>query len=480
MSINNTQFSILMTSVTLINTVLALVAGVYADDFSSNAFGTIRITLAINIVIFIGSLITTVGAQHLNFNLMLAGQFIFGLGDCAIVTFQETILSRWFRDQQLTIVWGLMLSMARLTKFIAKLICYPLVDATGDFTRPIILSTILCAISIAANVLYWITMTRVGLATVAGKEIYSSSSRTVSNLTLNHPGSSRWKSLSLFFYLPAIYWMVPWLQLTLSSVLSAFDDVSTEFVQFEFTTSSLDAGFTSSFVQLVPIIVAPLSGLIIDRFGRRLYFLMLGGILLLVGLLLLSYSQANPIAGILLISSTFALGSIGIMSSCTLILPVELIGIGVGLKKSANNVGSTIISIIVGYIQDLTFHDGDNLDNFSDQVNQYDYVMVFFIAVSSFAIVLIAVFWYMDRVQLGGWLQANKKERERRLEEVKQISIYGNGDDHVKKEALKIVGYQIKQKKSYMYVGLYAIWFVVSWVIFFVFALMPIYQDYQI
>lgn len=479
MVINNTQFSILMTSVTLLNTVLALIAGIFADDFSSNAIGTIRLTLAINMLIFIGSLITTIGAQHLEFNLMVAGQFIFGLGDCAIVTFQEAILSRWFRDKQLTIVWGLMLGVARLTKFVAKLVCYPLVNATGDFTRPIILSMIFCAISVGANVLYWVTMTRAGLATVTGKEIYMPSSR--------HSREKKSKSqiLRMFLYLPAIYWMVPWLQLTLSSVLSAFDDVSTEFVQFEFTTSSLYAGYTSSFVQLVPIIAAPLSGLIIDKFGRRLYLLMSGGVLLLVGLLLLSYTQTNPIVGILLISSTFALGSVGIMSSCTLLLPVELIGVGVGLKKSANNVGSTIISIIVGYIQDLTFHDGNSLDNFTDQVHQYDYVMIFFIAVTSFSIVLIVVFWYMDRSQLNGWLQANKKERDRRLEIVRQITLYNESNsleknEEEKEEAFKSVGNQLKQKKSYMYVGIYGVWFVVSWVIFFVFALMPIYQDYSL
>lgn len=484
MDINNTQFSILMSSVTLINTVLALVAGVFADDFSSTAIGTLRGTLAVNLFNFIGSLITVIGARQYNFNMMLAGQMIFGLGDCVIVTFQESILSRWFRNKQLTIIVGLMLSMARLTKFIAKLVCYPLVDYANDFTRPIVVALVLCAISIVVNGVYWVTMVKSGLASPSGKELYA-------NRRSN-------KKFSLFLYLPAIFWMVPWLQLTLSSVLSSFDDISTEFVQFRFSTTSLTAGIQSSLVQLIPIIAAPLSGIFIERFGRRLHFLVSGSIILLIALLLLTYTQVTPVVGILMISTTLALGPIGILSSCSLLLPIESIGIGIGLKKSSNNVGSTIISIIIGYIQDLTFHDNDDTDDLVDQQYQYDYVMIFLIIVSVIAVVLAVMFWWMDRHYLNSWLQANRKERDRRVQAVNDKAaktvyeyVYSEGSyrkqpkeecdsEEDRKKALKLIGSQLKQKRSFLCAGFYLFWVVTSWAIFFVFALMPIYQHYEL
>ncbi|KAL9539581.1 hypothetical protein MBANPS3_010181 [Mucor bainieri] len=500
MEINNTQFSILMSSVTLVNTVLPFFAGAFSDDLSSS-IGTIRGTLGINMVIFIGSLMVTMGASYNNYSIMLAGQVIYGLGDGIIVTFQEAILSRWFRDKQLAIVVGSMLSMARLTKFVAKMICYPLVDLAGTFTRPITVAMILCGLSVLANVLYWAAMYKGGFATLSGREISrpgssqhasvivydANGNKKQPDTTTTNNNNKRFQfSYGLLLYLQGIFWMVPWLQITMSSVLSSFDDVATEFTQFRYSTTSVMAGYQSSLTQVVPIVAAPLLGIYVHRYGKHLYILGTGTVVLIISVILLAYTWAPPAAGMILISFALSLGPVALLTTTSLLMPYELVGVGVGLHKCANNIGTTILSVIVGYVQDLTFHDGDTSDDHVDLQHEYDYVMILYLLVSCIALVLALLFWFWDKRFLGSWLQINRKQRQERLDTAKAVSIhhytYENQQEGYCKQqtALKLIGSQLKTKQSYIHVGFFLFWLLIAWVVFFTFALMPVYQSYSL
>lgn len=251
MHINNTQFSILVSSVTLVNTVLPFLGGVFIDDI--NGLGSIRGTTLISLVIFIGSLLVSVGAGLASYPCMMTGQIVYGLGGGMIVTMQEGILSRWFRDKELAIVVGIMLCVARLTKWIAKMVAYPIINSTGATDWPIHVATILCGAGTVVNALYWIVMWRKGLSTLSGKEIIQyrgtykndfekqqqdSTKKNNENLSgyessfvssyqqHQQKKSFRW-SYSILFYIPKTFWMIPLVQLTMSSVLSSFDDVAT-------------------------------------------------------------------------------------------------------------------------------------------------------------------------------------------------------------------------------------------------------------
>jgi MFS family permease len=248
MQINNTQFSILLSSVTLVNTVLPLCAGVFIDDISS--IGSIRGTTIVSMVIFLGSLLVSIGASLNSYPCMMAGQIIYGLGGGMIVTMQEGILSRWFRDKELAIIIGIMLCVARLTKWAAKMVSYPILNATGAYEYPIHVATIFCAAGAVINAIYWVVMWRKGLATLSGKETmqyqgtykndFSRNEQSLEEKTHNNvstddlsyhtsqppPSSFKWSN-SILLFIPSTFWMIPWIQLTMSSVLSSFDDVAT-------------------------------------------------------------------------------------------------------------------------------------------------------------------------------------------------------------------------------------------------------------
>ncbi|KAG2224909.1 hypothetical protein INT45_010858 [Circinella minor] len=516
MQINNTQFGILVSAVTLVNTILPLLAGIFIDDLSS--LGSIRATTLVSIVIFIGSMLVSIGSGRNSYSIMVTGQIVYGLGGGMIVTMQEGILSRWFRDRELAIVIGILLCVARLTKWAAKMVCYPIVYSSGSHSWPIHVATIFCGAGVAMNMVYWGVMWHNGWATLAGREIaqpkhkyrnhfntsnivtpvpsrrLSVVSQADATVTTRQRKSSRFQfSYKLFLYLPGTFWMIPWIQLIMSSVLSSFDDIATEFVQFRFQTTSIMAGYQSSLTQVVPIVAAPVMGMLVHRYGQRLTILFIASLVLILSMVLLSHTWAAPAAGMIIFSLALALGPVSVLSSTSMLLPHELAGTGMGLHKCSNNIGTTIIAVVVGYVQDLTYHDGDSADDHRDLQNEYNGVMTLYLVMACCTTLVVGIFWLMDRKILKGWLQANKAERDRRLEVAKheqdeedravRYPYYGVTPEEQEKRrntALQMIGSKMRSKKTYTYVGFYTFWFVAAWAIFFTFALMPVYQKYTI
>jgi hypothetical protein len=214
-------------------------------------------------------------------------------------------------------------------------------------------------------------------------------------------------------------------------------------------------------------------------------------LILITSLILLAYTWVTPAIGMIIFSFALALGPVSLLSSASLLLPHELAGTGMGLHKCANNIGTTIVSVLVGYVQDLTYHDGNPHDDISDLQTEYDGVMILYASLAALSTLIVGIFWLMDRRLLSGWLQANKLERERRLELVrtkeedeKTLYLHAAQEElkkinNEKKDALNMIGSRLRESKNYVYVSFYGFWLLVSWVIFFTFALMPVYQSYM-
>lgn len=151
---------------------------------------------------------------------------------------QEAILSKWFRNQQLAIVIGIKLCSSRLIQWLAKMVCYPIVYSTGNANAPIYISTFICILAFITNIIYWWLMCKQGWATLSGKEIFHTNDNNLDDDVDDHQLKKPKSFFSILmksvhwikhwiFYLPPTFWMIPWIQLIMSSCLSSFDDVAT-------------------------------------------------------------------------------------------------------------------------------------------------------------------------------------------------------------------------------------------------------------
>lgn len=412
-------------------------------------FGSVWGTLAINLVVIIGSLLTAIAAKYNSFGLMVAGRVIFGIGSGLIVTMQESILSKWFRTQNLSIAIGLQLSISRLATFLGTLVANPIVTRTGDWVWAFWLSFIICAFSILMNIVYAFVVRRLRRSSNDG----AASSGVLSKDEVKKVKSRKafhWKSLLKF---PAIYWHILLIEFIFAAVWSSFQTISTEFVNIHFGLNNNQlAAYTASVSQVVPIVATPVLGVIMDLFGLRIAILLISAIFLILSCVLLGWTWVNATVGMVFYSISLAFGPIGMITSIGMILPSDYIGTGLGMYKSSNNIGTTILDIIVGVVQDHTANQA------------YTGVMILFLVLSCIGFLLIAALWVYQYIAYNNLLETRRHKRLARMQEKnnQEIALNKRGLDSYADTKIRPL--------NYVYLGVFITCLLVAWVLFFVYS----------
>ncbi|KAG0171388.1 hypothetical protein DFQ28_001071 [Apophysomyces sp. BC1034] len=432
--IDNTRYGVIASSVSIINTIFPIVGGIFID-----MFGSVWGTLIVNILVIVGSLLTALAAKYTSFPLMIVGRVVFGIGSGLIVTMQESLLSKWFRTQHLALAIGMQLSISRLATFLGTLVANPIAKATGDWVWSFWLSFIICGFSIGMNLVYALVVKRLRGNVVTKDEL----------VKLKVKKTFNWRSVLKF---PVYFWHIALIEFIFAAVWSSFQTISTEFVQKHFGGSDSLAGYQASASQVVPIVATPLLGLFMDSFGHRVVILLISAIFLILSTILLGWTYVSPVVGMVFYSISLAFGPISMITSIGMILPSDYIGTGLGIYKSSNNVGTTILDIIVGVVQ----------DNTAGQA--YTGVMILFLILSCIGFGLISFLWLTQRIYLKGLLEMGRKKRTERMKELndREIALAHQGLDSYTGTLQSVLGY--------VYVGLFVVCLLVAWVLFFVYA----------
>ncbi|KAF7724031.1 hypothetical protein EC973_001438 [Apophysomyces ossiformis] len=432
--IDNTRYGVISSSVSIINTIFPIVGGVFID-----MFGSVWGTLVVNLLVIVGSLLTALAAKYTSFPLMIVGRVVFGIGSGLIVTMQESLLSKWFRTQHLSLAIGMQLSISRLATFLGTLVANPIADATQDWVWPFWLSFIICGFSIGMNLIYALIVKRLRGNVVTKEEL----------MKLKAKKSFNWRSVLKF---PVFFWHIALIEFIFAAVWSSFQTISTEFVSMHFGGTQTLAGYKASASQVVPIVATPLLGLFMDAFGCRVLVLIISAIFLILSSVLLGWTYVSAVVGMVFYSISLAFGPIAMITSIGMILPSDYIGTGLGIYKSSNNIGTTILDIIVGVVQDHTANQA------------YTGVMILFLVLSCVGLLLIAFLWLTQRIYLKNLLEMGRKKRIERMKEMndKEVALAQQGLDSYTGTASSYLGY--------VYLGIFVVCLLAAWVLFFVFA----------
>lgn len=395
----------------LVNTLVPIVGGTLMDRF-----GPVAGTLGATTLIVAGSLLTTLAAHYRRFAVMIVGRVVFGLGSGVIVTLQESILSTWFRSGRvLALMIGLQLSSSQISGFLGTLVANPLASSTHDWVWVFWVSFILCVFSAVMNVAYLMLMRLLPEQQQQEEE------------TKERFG---WAAVLAF---PGVVWLIVACEGILCMVWAAFQIIATEYVMVRNSSNDgVAAGVISSMSQVMPIVLMPLLGLLLDRWGRRISMLATSVAFLFLCCTLLAYAPMVPaVVGMICFSLSMALGPLSMITSLGLLLPPSAIGTGLGIFKSANNAGSTIMDILVGVVQDRTAHQA------------YTGVLLAFILITIAAAVVVGVLAWVQARHYGHVLETTRPE-----------PVIANSD---------------RKPWSFLYVGLFIIMLLLAWVLFFVF-----------
>ncbi|KAI8088918.1 major facilitator superfamily domain-containing protein [Halteromyces radiatus] len=435
LNIDNTRYGVLSSAVAIINTIFPIVGGMFID-----MFGSIWGTLAVNLIIIVGSLLTAIAAKYKSFALMVVGRVVFGIGSGLIVTMQESLLSKWFRTQHLSFAIGLQLSISRLSTFLGTLVSNPISQATGDWVWPFWLALFFCVFSILMNLVYAGVVKHLrGQATLTKSELNK----------LKQKKTFHWRSV---FKFPHIFWLIILIEFIYAAVWSAFQTIATELVQVHFGTTSVLAGYKASASQVVPIVATPLLGLFMDFYGFRVVILLISAIFLLLSSGLLGWTYVDAVVGMVFYSISLAFGPIAMITSIGMLLPSDYIGTGLGIYKSSNNIGTSILDIVVGVIQDNTAKQA------------YTGVMLLFMVLAAIGFVLIIGLWAVQKWKYNNLLECTKAKRLDRMKDIndKELELTRQGLDAYSNTPVV--------KLNYLYVGTFLSALLVAWVLFFVYA----------
>ncbi|KAL1914555.1 uncharacterized protein VTP21DRAFT_8180 [Calcarisporiella thermophila] len=431
LGISNSEFGVLQSCVSMVNSFIPIVGGVLLDRF-----GTSSGSLTTTSLIATGSLITALATNLRSFQLMIVGRIMYGLGSGTIVIVQEIILCQWFSGKSLSFVFGIMISISRLASFLANLTVVPIKNYTGRYEYSFWFSAAICVICFLLNAAYILYI--------------PSHSHGYRPISLKRRVNSF--SLTGLRFLPFAFWLIIILEFLLGGLWTSILHNATEMVQFRFGSSQEIAAYEASVGQALPVMIAPFLGTWLDRYGGRIKALLLTAITLLVSQLLLGFASLTPIVGMFFFSISLSLGPVALTTSIPILLArkASLLGTAFGLIKAANNIGATICDICAGMLQDGT-----------QGGKSYDRVFAAFIVLAGVATFVTLVLWGVDWRWGKSILEVDGKKAAMLLEDEAEVE-----------EDAEWKG----SRWNYVGIGLLAGLMVLSWYLFMKFTLKGIFS----
>lgn len=254
--------------------VLVLLFGGYVID----RWGTKFAIVVFSTICLIAAVVTASTAQ---FEVMLAGRFLLGLGAEPLIVAATAALAKWFKGRELSFAFGINLSIARLgsastdwsTSFAA-----PLYENWQD---PLWLATGVAAVGVTAAMLYWV-----------------SEKRAEGRVDLGAPPETNKLDFRQMYAFSPSFWYIVGLCVVFYATVFPFRAFAIDYFQQAHGLDRSTAGMLSSFLPLAAIIVTPLFGLWVDRVGHRSVFMAVGSLVMLPLFLAVTYLPPGPEVGV--------------------------------------------------------------------------------------------------------------------------------------------------------------------------------------
>ncbi|KAF9977947.1 hypothetical protein BGZ73_004387 [Actinomortierella ambigua] len=344
MGITNTQFSLLQSSLSLFPTIVPLIGGLLVERY-----GTGPSSIIFSTIVVLAQIVVVFGCWVRSVQIMIIGFCFFGIGAAPITIIQETMWVRYFKDKRLALVLALGLTSGKLAGFSALAGAYPLSTLPPfGFITPFLVSLIIACIAWVTNILFLFMVKKPDedADTVARITILLKAKRTTIGWREVYGFSSMfWTLLTMSFFFGASW--------------SPFMHQASSIVKHRYNLSDEMAAWVASVTLAVPLIVYPFLGTFIDSVGKRAWLI---GTHLLI---LIPYEviPIPPTIPMLLFALSLAIGTLSIVTTMPIL--TRHVPTGLGLHRSIDNIGATLIGTLAGMTQDIGSNsdDGNGEDN---------------------------------------------------------------------------------------------------------------------
>jgi len=322
------------------NIIMVLIGGFIIDRV-----GIRKSTFMFAVVCLAGAVLTAVSSA---FWVMAAGRLVFGLGAESLIVAVTTAVAKWFRGKELSLAFGLNLTLARLGSFAA--LNSPTWARTlyDEWQGPLLIATVAGVVSVIAALVYWVME-------VDAEKKYEMGEADETDKVV----------LSDILRFGRSYWLVVALCITFYSAMFPFQTFAVKFFMHAHGTTREFGGFLSSMLTLFAMIFTPAFGYLVDRVARRSLFMMVGSVLIIPVYLMMAYTDVSLYVPMAMMGISFSLIPAVMWPSVAYIVDQRRLGTAYGLMTMIQNMGLAGFNLMVGWANDFESAGADNPDGYA-------------------------------------------------------------------------------------------------------------------
>ncbi|HLE33430.1 MAG TPA: MFS transporter [Bacteroidota bacterium] len=320
-----------------------LIGGIIIDRI-----GTKKSMAVFAFICFVGALLT---AWQGNFTTMIAGRAILGLGAESLIVAVTAAIAKWFKGKELSFAFGINLTIARIASVAADnspswaaSVFYPGGPAgPASWQGPLMLAAGAGVLGVVGALVYW------WLEQTAEKRFALGKAGEIDKLETRE-----------IFRFSKSYWFVVGLCFTFYSAIFPFRTFAIKFfmdTHFGGVAEDLareSAGFFNSLLPMSAMIATPLFGLLVDKVGKRAFFMTVGCFLLMPVYFIMAYTDISLWVPVSMMGIAFSLIPAIMWPSVAYIVDQNRLGTAYALMTLIQQIGFFALNLMIGMANDAS------------------------------------------------------------------------------------------------------------------------------
>ncbi|MBU0559568.1 MAG: MFS transporter [Bacteroidetes bacterium] len=307
--------------------IVLLLGGIIIDKI-----GTKKSTLLFGTIAALGGVIT---ASSSDLYVMLLGRVFLGIGSEPLIVAITTALAKWFKGKELSFAFGINLTIARLGSVAADNSPSWASAFYINWSDPLYLAAGLGLFCVIGGIFYWFL-----------------EAKAERKYTMGKAGETDKFVFADLFKFSKSFWFIVALCVTFYSAIFPFRSFAIKFFIEAHGSTREFAGFLNSVLPMSAMIATPLFGLMVDKFGKRALFMMVGSILILPVYLMMVYSGVSLYIPIAMMGIAFSLIPAIMWPSVAYIVEEKRLGTAYAVMTLIQQIGVAGFNWLIGVAND--------------------------------------------------------------------------------------------------------------------------------
>jgi len=336
MSIETSQFTSLYALYSWPNVIMCFFGGLLIDKVLGIRLGAI-VFLAL---LLLGQSMFAYGAYSGQFWLMQLGRFVYGLGGESLSVAQNTYVVAWFKGRELNTVFGFQITISRAGSTLAFNTMQPIynyarasLSAQAALGYTLMIAGLTCVLSFAVSLILALQDKR------AERILARPSIRSEENISIKD--ATNFKSE---------FWMLTIICVSFYLTIFPFIAIGSQFFQNKWGYSPAKADAADSVIYVISAATSPLIGLLVDKVGRNLFFLLVASILVMASHALLALTYINLWIPMIALGMGYSIMCSALWPLVALSVPQQQLGTAYGVMQAIQNLGLAVTSNVAGVL----------------------------------------------------------------------------------------------------------------------------------